>query len=134
MSLRLEVRVLIAISGIAGLWAGLAASAAPTTVQGVLIDKECSSKAEVRVVPGAGLEGGMLVAYTHMRQCALMPACQKSGYGVFTYDNKFLTFDVAGNQRALAALKASKKEDDLKVEVTGEIQGDTIKVVSLKLL
>jgi hypothetical protein len=134
MSLRLEVRVLIAISGIAGLWAGLAASAAPTTVQGVLIDKECSSKAEVRVVPGARLEGGMLVAYTHMRQCALMPACQKSGYGVFTYDNKFLTFDVAGNQRALAALKASKKEDDLKVEVTGEIQGDTIKVVSLKLL
>jgi len=31
-------------------------------------------------------------------------------------------------------LKASKKEDDLKVEVTGEIQGDTIKVMSLKLI
>jgi hypothetical protein len=134
MSFRLEVRVLIAISGIAGLWACLAVSAAPTTVQGVLIDKGCSSKAEVRVVPGARLEGGMLVAYAHMRQCALMPACQKSGYGVFTYENKFLTFDVAGNQKALAALKASKKEDDLKVEVTGEIQGDTIKVVSLRLI
>jgi hypothetical protein len=103
-------------------------------VQGVLIDKECSSKAEVRVVPGARLEGGILVAYAHMRQCALMPACQKSGYGVFAYDNKFLTFDGAGNQKALGALKASKKEDDLRVEVTGEIQGDTIKVVSLKLL
>ena len=98
------------------------------------IDKECSSKAEVRVVPGARLEGGILVAYAHMRQCALMPACQKSGYGVFTYDNKFLTFDMAGNQKALEALKASKKEDDLKVEVTGEIRGDIIKVVSLKLL
>jgi hypothetical protein len=134
MSFRLEVRVLIAISGIAGLWAGIAATAAPTTVQGVLMDRECSSKAEVRVVPGARLEGGMLVAYVHMRQCALMPACQKSGYGVFTYENKFLTFDVAGNQKALAALKASKKEDDLKVEVTGEIQGDTINVVSLRLL
>jgi hypothetical protein len=134
MSFRLEVRVLIAISGIAGLWAGLAATAAPTTVQGVLIDKKCSSKADVRVVPGARLEGGMLVAYAHMRQCALMPACQKSGYGVFTYENKFLTFDVAGNQKASAALKASKKEDDLKVEVTGEIQGDTIKVVSLRLI
>jgi hypothetical protein len=47
MSFRLEVRVLIAISGIAGLWADLLVSAAPTTVQGVLIDKECSSKAEV---------------------------------------------------------------------------------------
>jgi hypothetical protein len=45
-----------------------------------------------------------------------------------------LSFDAAGSQKALAAIKASKKEDDLKVEVTGEIQGDTIKVVSLKLL
>jgi hypothetical protein len=134
MSFRLEVGVLIAVLGIAGLWAGLAVSAAPTTVQGVLMDRECSAKAEVRVVPGARLEGGILVAYAHTRQCALMPSCQKSGYGVFTYDNKFLTFDAAGSQKALAALKASKKEDDLKVEVTGEIQGDTIKVASLKLL
>ena len=134
MSFRLEVRALIAALGIAGLWAGLAVSAAPTTVQGVLMDRECSAKAEVRVVPGARLEGGILVAYAHTRQCALMPSCQKSGYGVFTYDNKFLTFDAAGSQKALAALKGSKKEDDLKVEVTGEIQGNTIKVVSLKLL
>jgi hypothetical protein len=29
-------------------------------------------------------------------------------------------------------LRASKKDDDLKVEVTGDIQGDTIKVASLK--
>jgi hypothetical protein len=98
------------------------------------MDKECSSKAEVRVVPGARLEGGMLVAYAHTRQCALMPSCQKSGFGVFTYDNKFLSFDTAGSQKALAAIKASKKEDDLKVEVTGEIEGNIIKVASLKLL
>ena len=64
----------------------------------------------------------------------MMPACQKSGYGVFTYDNKFLAFDQAGNRKALEAIKAAKKEDDLQVEVTGEIQGDTIKVTSIKLL
>jgi hypothetical protein len=103
-------------------------------VKGVLIDEMCSSKAEVRIVSGPRLEGGMIVAEAHTRECALMPACQKSGYGVFTYDNKFLKFDEAGSRKALAALKASKKEDDLKVEVTGEIQGDTIKVVSLKLI
>ena len=108
--------------------------ASAAQVQGVLIDKECSSKAETRIAPGPRLEGGIIVAYTHTRQCSLMPACQKSGYGVFTYDNKFLAFDEAGNRKALDALKASKKEDDLKVEVTGEIQNDTIKVTSLKLL
>jgi hypothetical protein len=110
-----------------------AAVASAAQVQGILIDQMCSSKAEVRIVSGPRLEGGMIVAEAHTRECALMPACQKSGYGIFTYDNKFLKFDEAGSRKALAAIKASKKEDDLKVEVTGEIQGDTIKVASLKL-
>jgi hypothetical protein len=83
---------------------------------------------------GGHLEGGLLTVYVHKRDCALMPDCQKSGYGVVTYDSKFLKFDESGNRKALAALKASKKEDDLKVEVSGEIQGDTIKVATLKLL
>ena len=122
------------------LWKGLlltalaAVTASAAEVKGVLMDKQCSSKAETHIVPGPRLEGGILVAYNHTRQCALMPACQKSGYGIFTYDQKYLSFDAAGNQKALAALKASKKEDDLIVEVTGEIQNDTIKVTSLKLL
>ena len=63
-----------------------------------------------------------------------MSQCEKSGYGVFTYDQKFLAFDEAGNRKALALLKASRQPDDLKVEVTGEIRNDTIKVASLKLI
>src|SRR5579884_883343 len=109
-----------------------AASASAADVKGVLMDKQCSYKAETHVAPGPRLEGGIVVAYSHTRECALMPACQKSGYGVFTYDQKFLAFDEAGNRKALAALKASKKEDDLLVEVTGDIQNDTIKVTSIK--
>src|SRR5258708_35091460 len=67
----------------------LQSSGAPptsTTVQGVLIDKACSARAESRMVTGvnAHMEGGMLWAYTHDRKCLLMPACQRSGYGVFT--------------------------------------------------
>jgi len=114
--------------------AGFAAVASAAQVQGILMDEMCSSKAEVRIVSGPRLEGGMIVAEAHTRECALMPACQKSGYGVFTNDNKFLKFDEAGSRKALAALKASKKEDDLKVEVTGDIQGATIKVTGLKLI
>ena len=116
------------------LLASFAAVASAAQVQGILIDQLCSSKAEVRIVSGPRLVGGMIVAEAETRECALKPACQRSGYGVFTYDNKFLKFDPAGNRKALAALRASKKEDDLKVEVTGEIQGDTIKVASLKLM
>jgi len=119
---------------VAAVFAAFATVASAAQVKGILIDQMCSSKAEVRIVSGPRLEGGMIVAEAHTRECALMPACQKSGYGVFTYDNKFLKFDEAGSRKALAALRASKKEDDLKVEVTGEIQGDTIKVASLKLI
>ena len=114
--------------------AGVAATAAgPTTINGVIIDKQCSSKAEVRVLP-TGIEGGMIVAEAHTRECALMPACQKSGYGIFTWDQKFLAFDAAGNRKALDLIKASKKLDDFEVEVTGTVEGNTIKVESLKLL
>ncbi len=118
---------------LAGLVAGLAGVASAAEVKGVLMDKACSGKAEVRVL-STGIEGGMIVAEAHTRECALMPACQKSGYGIFTYDQKFFAFDPAGSRKALEAIKASKKLDDLEVVVTGEIKGDTIKVESLKLL
>ena len=113
--------------------AGFSPSAQPP-ILGVLMDRACSSKAEVRIVPGPRIEGGLIVAEAHTRECALMPDCQKSGYGVFTFENKFLKFDDAGNRKALEAIKASKKLDDLEVEITGEIQGDTIRVATLKLL
>lgn len=110
------------------------APTAETKLDGVLIDRACSEKAETRIVNGS-LQGGIIAAYNHTRKCALMPACQKSGYGIVPYENsKFLSFDEAGNRKALALLKESKKEDDLRVEVTGVVQGDKIKVTSIKFL
>ena len=115
---------------------GSSATAGSTeTVKGILMDQMCSGKAELRISGATGLlVGGRIVAEAHTKECALMPECQKSGYGVYTSDNKFLKFDQAGNRKALAAIKASQKLDDFEVEVTGEIQGDTIKVASLKIL
>lgn len=85
--------------------------------------------------PSPHLEGGILWAYTHPKSCLLAPACRRSGYGVFTNEtNKFLLFDEAGNRKALALLQASKKDDNMRVEVSGQIEGDKIKVTSLSLL
>jgi len=109
------------VLGMLGSFAGLAFGA---DVDGILIDKMCSAKA---------LSGGQKAAKEHDRDCATAAACQKSGYGIYTSDGKFLSFDAAGNTKAIAALKASKKTDDLAVKVTGDVQGDTIKVASLKL-
>jgi hypothetical protein len=122
------LRLLVVVSGCA-----MAAQA--EDLKGILMDQMCSGKADLRISGSTGtLVGGRIVAEAHTRECLLMPECQKSGYGVYTNDNKFLKFDEAGNRKALAAIKASSKLDDFEVEVTGEVKGDTIKVATLKVL
>ncbi|MGA2712232.1 MAG: hypothetical protein ABSG41_03925 [Bryobacteraceae bacterium] len=114
---------------------GFAVVAPAADIKGVLMDQKCSGTADLRISSSTGsLVGGMIVAEAHTKECALMPECQKSGYGVYTSDNKFLKFDEEGNRKAIAAIKASTKIDDLEVEVTGEVKDNTIKVATLKLL
>ena len=107
------------------LLAGFAVVASGETVQGVLMDKACSAKA---------VSGGQQVAKDHTTECALLPDCQKSGYGVFTTDGKFLSFDVKGNGRATQLVKTTKKKDNLRITVDGTIQGDKITVSRIKFL
>ena len=45
-----------------------------------------------------------------------------------------VAFDQAGSRKALALIQASKKDEDMRIEVAGEVDGDKIKVISLKLL
>ena len=81
----------------------------------------------------AAVKGGQEVAAKHERTCNLKENCAKTGFGVFTADGKFIAFDDAGNSVARKALEASTRKDDMKVTVTGEIQGDSMKVADLKL-
>lgn len=68
----------------------------------------------------------------HPRACAL--TCSGSGYGIFTQDGKYLKFDRKGNDEILSELKASDRKDHLRVDVAGDVEGDTLKVTSVKLL
>ncbi len=96
-------------------------SAATETWKNVaLVDTMCAAKAEVKADPDK-----------HTSRCALQ--CAKSGFGVLTSDGTFLKLDEAGNEKAVAALKSGKKTDHLRVTVSGERDGDTIKVQSLSL-
>jgi hypothetical protein len=56
------------LGGFAALLTGFAAVASAAQVQGILMDQMCSSKAEVRIVSGPRLEGGMIVAEAHTRE------------------------------------------------------------------
>jgi hypothetical protein len=69
---------------------------------------------------------------SHTRACALK--CAASGFGIVTQDKQFLKFDAEGNAKIADALKASDKKDHLRVDVSGDVQGETLKVTSIKLL
>lgn len=105
--------------------AALALAASAAEVEGYLVDKACS---------GDVLPKGQKAAAAHDKNCALMDECRASGFGVITADGRFLKFDAAGDKQAAALLQKSKKETDLRVKVTGDVQGGNLKVANLSLL
>jgi|SRR6185295_10548942 hypothetical protein len=85
------------------------------TLNGTLVDVMCKDK---------DLAG-------HTTKCAV--GCAKGGFGLVLSDGKFVKFDEAGNAKALAALKATSKEKDLKAKVTGTMDGDNLQVQSVEI-
>jgi hypothetical protein len=67
----------------------------------------------------------------HTTQCALQ--CVKGGYGLPTPDGAYLKFDAAGNEKTIAALKATTKTDHLRATVVGDPDGENIKVTSISI-
>ncbi len=108
----------------AALIGALAGTAFAEQIDGILMTTMCAAKAVK--------EGGD-AAVKHERTCNLKPNCAKTGFGVLTPDNRFFQFDQAGNEKALKALQESAKKDDMKVVVTGDVQGNKIAVSNLKL-
>ncbi len=83
-----------------------------------IVDNNCAAK--VKANPDA-----------HPRSCALQ--CAQSGFWIITSDGQYLKLDSAGNAKVVSALQKSDKKDHLRVTVSGEKQGDTIKTSSVEL-
>jgi hypothetical protein len=113
------MRKLASLAVLFGMCALPAFAASETFTDVSVIDSNCSTKAAAN-------------PDSHTRECALK--CQASGYGIITKDHKFLKFDAAGNTKITEALKASDKKDHLRVDVAGDVKGDTLQVSSIKLL
>jgi len=62
-----------------------------------------------------------------------MPECVRSGYGVLTEDKKVIKFDAAGNEKAKQFIADLKQAKDIKVSVTGNVNGDNITVTKIEL-
>ena len=114
-------RILITVSM---LFVALSAPLAAEKVEGYLVDKACSAKV---------VKGGVDAAKAHTKDCALMPNCKESGYGVVTADGKFLKFDKDGDRMAAKMLGFASGKDNIKATVNGEVKGDSIIVVAVQL-
>jgi hypothetical protein len=88
-------------------------------VTGYVIDNMC-----------AEMHGTEEEAAKHPNGCALMEACQKSGFAVVSGEKTY-KLDAEGNKLAAEALKAAKAKKGLKVDVEGTLEGDTLHVAKL---
>ena len=101
----------------------LSAFAADTSVQGYLVDIACASEDGQRANFGV----------KHSKECLQMPDCERSGYGVLTDDKKVIPFDAASNAKAKQFIADLKKEKNIKVSVTGAMNGDKMAVTRIEL-
>ena len=93
---------------------------------GYLVDQNCGKRMVMDDVKKSDAK-----AAKHTKDCALEETCKANGYGIVT-GGKFYKFDNDGNKKAAQYLNATKKENNLKVEVAGVMDGDKMKVESIK--
>jgi hypothetical protein len=94
-----------------------------TTVKGYLMDRACAMEDGNK--PGFGTK--------HSKGCLQMPDCEKSGYAVLTEGQKVIVFDYNGNVQAKKFIAALTQQKDIRVIVTGTLNGDEIKVTKIEL-
>jgi len=88
-------------------------------ISGFVIDNMC-----------AEMHGSEAEAKNHPNACALMEACEKSGFAIATKE-KVYKLDAHGNELALALIKESKTKKGLAVTAEGTLDGDTLRVDTL---
>lgn len=109
-----KVSLVAAVVALAAVFALAQGEKKTVKVSGYIIDNMCSE-----------MHGSEAEAKNHPNACALMEACEKSGFAVVSGDTKY-KLDDAGNKLAAEALKGAKQKKGLKVDVEGTLEGDTL--------
>jgi hypothetical protein len=96
------------------------------TMIGYLVDQTCAKRMVMNDIKKSNAK-----AEHHTKDCALDEHCSVNGYGLVT-DGKFFKFDTTGDILAKEFLKATLKEDNIKVKVLGTLDGEKLNVQSIK--
>jgi hypothetical protein len=103
----------------------LAWSLSGADLQGVIVDWKCAQQM---------VEKGRLQTLKDNRSCSMMKDYNRSAYGLITGDKKYYRLDENGNRLARELLANTPDKDNLKVIVSGEVDGGTIKVTNMSEL
>src|ERR1700750_2037256 len=115
-----KISLVAAVVALAAVFAFAQGEQKTVKVTGYVVDNMC-----------AEMHGTEAEAKNHPNACALMPACEKSGFAVVSGDKTY-KLDEAGNKLAADALKGVKQKKGLKVDVEGTLEGDTLHASKLE--
>jgi hypothetical protein len=94
-------------------------------LQGVIVDWNCAQPM---------VEKGRRQTFKDNRSGSMMKDYNRSAYGLITADKKYYRLDDNGNRLARQLLANTPDKDDLKVIVTGDVDGGSIKVANMSEL
>src|SRR5262249_46168081 len=94
--------------------------------KGYLVDIACAA---IHSEHGDGSWG-----VTHNRRCLESQESAKSGFALLLPNGRVYRFDPDGNALARKAIASTKKDFDFRIEVSGELVGNDLRVKSLTLL
>jgi hypothetical protein len=116
------MRRLLFTASLALLAAGLCCAA---EIQGVLTDWNCTPDM---------VRNGRAKVLKERPSCSLAHDFRRSAYGLITDKKRFYQIDPQSNDSVLQILSDSPNKDNLKVVVSGEVQGNKIKVNTISIL
>lgn len=103
----------------------IAQAASADAIQGLLVDQNCVEDI---------VKNGREATFRQRPNCSLREHYDRPTYALVTDDKRYYTFDETGNKKALQILKGTPNRDGTKVVVTGDVQGDTIRVKYMSIL
>ena len=96
-----------------------------TDLQGVIADWNCTQDM---------VRNGRAKVLKQNPNCSMMKNYNRDAYGLITADKKYYKLDDNGKKLARELLANTSDKDNLKVIVSGDIEGDTIKVTNMSEL
>jgi hypothetical protein len=94
-------------------------------LQGVLTDWDCTQDM---------VRYGREQTLRKRRNCSLAQNFHRSAYGLITDSKKFYKIDPQSNDRVLQILSDSPNKDNLRVVISGDVNGNTLKINTISEL